>query len=67
MLNTVSYLPRLISPPDGKEENLDWFTFETRMRRIIHELLEPTMSKASEDRNRVAQAEKMINDHGKRV
>jgi hypothetical protein len=29
---------------------LDWFDFETRMRDVIHELIEPVIKRASEDR-----------------
>jgi hypothetical protein len=29
---------------------LDWFDFETRMRDVIHELVEPVIKRATEDR-----------------
>lgn len=32
---------------------LDWFDFETRMRDVIHELIEPVMRKATEDREQM--------------
>jgi hypothetical protein len=31
-------------------KELDWFDFETRMRDVIHELIEPVIKRASEDR-----------------
>jgi hypothetical protein len=31
-------------------KELDWFDFETRMRDVIHELVEPIIKRASEDR-----------------
>eukprot|EP00359_Climacostomum_virens_P000882 CAMPEP_0204896932 /NCGR_PEP_ID=MMETSP1397-20131031/452_1 /ASSEMBLY_ACC=CAM_ASM_000891 /TAXON_ID=49980 /ORGANISM="Climacostomum Climacostomum virens, Strain Stock W-24" /LENGTH=675 /DNA_ID=CAMNT_0052064619 /DNA_START=1209 /DNA_END=3236 /DNA_ORIENTATION=+ len=39
----------VITPPEPIAE-LDWFNFETRMRRIVTELLGPTVQRVSENR-----------------
>lgn len=33
--------------------DIDWFDFETRMRKLIHEMIEPTVRKVNEDRDKV--------------
>ncbi len=35
-----------------KGPELDWFQFETEMRKVIRDLLEPTITRSHEDRER---------------
>ena len=32
---------------------VDWFDFETRMRKLIQEMLEPTIKKVNQDRDKI--------------
>ena len=38
--------------PDATQE-INWFDFETRMRKLIHEMVEPTVRKVNEDRDNI--------------
>lgn len=46
---------------------LDWFDFETRMRKIIHEIMTPTIKRSHEDREMVNQLKSVVVDHDKRL
>jgi hypothetical protein len=46
---------------------LDWFDFETRMRDVIHELIEPIMKRATEDREQALTLTRNLGTHGKRI
>jgi len=37
----------------GQNYEIDWFDFETRMRKLIHEMIEPTVRKVNEDRDKL--------------
>ncbi|CDW80865.1 UNKNOWN [Stylonychia lemnae] len=37
----------------GQNYEIDWFDFETRMRKMIHEMIEPTVRKVNEDRDKL--------------
>ena len=36
----------------GMTAELDWFQFETEMRKVVRDLLEPTIQRSHEDRER---------------
>ena len=36
----------------GSSAELDWFQFETEMRKVVRDLLEPTIQRSHEDRER---------------
>jgi hypothetical protein len=46
---------------------LDWFDFETRMRDVIHELVEPIVKKAAEDREKMLSLQRGQENDGKRI
>ena len=48
-------------------KTLDWFDFETRMRKIIHEIMEPTVKRSHEDREMVMQLKSVVVDHDQRM
>ena len=54
-------------PSELGKRKLDWFEFETKMRKLIHELIEPTLRRAQEDREAVESIKRMTIDHGKRL
>lgn len=45
---------------EGQTAELDWFDFETRMRKLIHELLEPHINRGMEDRDFTMHLKKTI-------
>jgi hypothetical protein len=46
---------------------LNWFEFETRMRRIVTELLEPTISRITNDREQLVTTQSTIETYKKKV
>lgn len=49
------------------KNSLDWFDFETRMRKMIHELLQPTVKRSHEEREAVTKLRSIVMDHNKRL
>ncbi len=47
--------------------DLDWFDFETRMRKLISELLEPTVLRTQDDKNQIVLLRKMNETLKKRM
>ena len=43
------------------KENIDWFKFETRIRRVILELLEPTANRSRELESNLSNTSKIVN------
>lgn len=55
---------------NGLVENyseVDWFDFEMRMRKLIYQLIEPTVRQATDDRNQMQKLFKHFDDHERRV
>lgn len=46
---------------------LDWFQFETEMRKVVRELIEPTITRSHEDRERTNNFKKILEEVEKRV
>lgn len=46
---------------------IDWFDFETRMRIIIRDILEPTIKRQEDDRDEINNLKKMIENFKKRI
>ena len=46
---------------------LDWFDFETRMRKLILDLLTPYSDKASDDRGEITKLRKLLDGLDKRI
>ena len=46
---------------------LDWFDFETRMRKLILDLLTPYSDKASDDRGEISKVRKLLDGLDKRI
>lgn len=51
-----------VAKPNPKE--IDWFNFETKMRGVVSELIEPLISREIEDRENIVQM-KRVNDNYK--
>jgi len=56
-------LTTTVDPIGGKVNELDWFAFETRVRKIIQELIEPTMKRVIEDRDSITGMKKAFDSH----
>ncbi len=50
-----------------KSAELDWFEFETRMRKLVVDLIQPTVTKLNEDRENVAGIKAIAEAQRKRV
>ena len=46
---------------------LDWFAFETKMRQVVREIVEPTITRSHEDREVVGSLKKMLEAQEARV
>ncbi|CDW83267.1 UNKNOWN [Stylonychia lemnae] len=46
---------------------IDWFDFEMRMRKLVHQLMEPTFKQSTEDRALVSKLQRFLEDHDRRV
>eukprot|EP00347_Sterkiella_histriomuscorum_P004957 403358437 len=46
---------------------IDWFDFEMRMRKLVHQLMEPTFKQSTEDRAIVNKLQRFLEDHDRRV
>ena len=55
------------SQVQAQRRDLDWFEFETKMRKLVHELLEPTLRRAQEDRESVEVMKRTLIENGKRL
>lgn len=51
----------------NRSTELDWFDFETRMRDVIDELIEPVIKRASEDREQALNCQRQITENSKRL
>lgn len=46
----------------GLSGELDWFTFETKMRALVREIVNPVLNKNEEERERYTELEKKTSD-----
>ena len=53
--------------PKKNPGDLDWFDFETRMRKLISELLEPTVLRTQDDKSQILLLRKMNETLKKRM
>ena len=49
------------------DAELNWFDLETRMRKLVFELLEPTINRSQEDKEQISLAKKSLIQHNKRL
>ena len=49
------------------QAEVDWFNFETRMRKLIQEMLEPTIQRGLEDREDLNRLNTIVDDHRKKL
>jgi len=48
---TKNHFALMLTSSIAIDNQLDWFDFETRMRKLMHEMLEPSIRKMNEDRD----------------
>lgn len=46
----------------GVDPKIDWFYFETKMRALIQEMLEPTMRRSNEDNIEIKYVKKLYDE-----
>eukprot|EP00347_Sterkiella_histriomuscorum_P022302 403330961 len=51
----------------GQSYEIDWFDFETRMRKLIHEMIEPTVRKVNEDRDKIYKLKTDQDNHKRKL
>ncbi len=47
--------------------DLDWFLFETKMRALVREILNPVLQKSEDEKERYLEIEKKTNDYLSRL
>mmetsp|Transcript_7828 Transcript_7828/g.7298 ORF Transcript_7828/g.7298 Transcript_7828/m.7298 type:complete len:88 (+) Transcript_7828:50-313(+) len=52
---------------DLMTKNIDWFDFETRMRKLVFEMLEPVVRKVNEDRDKMFKIKNDSDIHKKQI
>ncbi|CDW77434.1 UNKNOWN [Stylonychia lemnae] len=56
-----------ISILGSSDFELNWFDFETRMRKLVYELLQPTVQRSHEDREILYNSKKSLMNHQQRL
>lgn len=46
---------------------LNWYDFETRTRRLVFELLQPTVTRSTEDREMIYSMRRKIESHRQKI
>ena len=65
--NAVTNTPLCFSRKMPETSEIDWFNFETRMRKTVAEMLEPLQKAADDDRDGVIALQAMLSQMEKRV